>query len=207
MSRSIVYIDGFNMYYGAIRGGPHKWLDLQNYFTRLRQADEIQKIYYFSALVGGPSRARQQDYLRALETLPLVKVVLGRFKNKQVKCLETSCQHPGRRLFQMPEEKHTDVNIAVQMVVDAFQDTCERMILVSGDSDLVPGVSRVKNLFPNKEVIVYVPSSDPVRGAAVELRSCADKARDLPLQLMAKAQFPARVPDGAGGFIEKPVGW
>lgn len=65
MARSIVYIDGFNLYYGAIRGGPFKWLDLQAYFRRLRQADDIQRIYYFSALVDGPGRARQETYLRA----------------------------------------------------------------------------------------------------------------------------------------------
>jgi hypothetical protein len=24
-----VYIDGFNLYYGLLRGTPHKWLDLE----------------------------------------------------------------------------------------------------------------------------------------------------------------------------------
>jgi uncharacterized LabA/DUF88 family protein len=202
-----VYVDGFNLYYGAIRGGQHIWLNLQDYFTRPRQADSIQKIYYFSALVTGPSSVRQATYLRALETLPLVKVVLGRFKNKQIRCLQSQCQYPGNRIFQMPEEKHTDVNIAVQMIVDAFQNACDRFILVSGDSDLVPGISRVKALFPKKEIIVYVPSRNPLRGAAVELRSNADIARNLPLQLLAPSQFPAQVPDGAGGVIQKPPGW
>jgi hypothetical protein len=46
MARSIIYIDGFNFYYGAIKGGPHKWLNLDSLFTRLRQADQIQRIYY-----------------------------------------------------------------------------------------------------------------------------------------------------------------
>jgi 6-hydroxy-3-succinoylpyridine 3-monooxygenase len=205
--RSIVYIDGFNLYYGAIKGTQYKWLNLEDYFTRLRQSDSIQRIYYFSALVTGPSLANQQAYLRALATLPLVRIVLGRYKNKRVKCLDRYCQHPGQRIFQMPEEKHTDVNIAVQMVVDAFQNTCDTMILVSGDSDLVPGVNRVKSLFPEKEIIVYVPSRDPVRGAAVELRASANTHRDLPLLLLKPSQFPHQVPDGAGAFIQKPATW
>ena len=37
--RSIVYIDGFNLYYGALKGGPYKWLDLERFFRRLRNAD------------------------------------------------------------------------------------------------------------------------------------------------------------------------
>jgi hypothetical protein len=27
-SRAIVYVDGFNLYYGALKGTPHRWLDL-----------------------------------------------------------------------------------------------------------------------------------------------------------------------------------
>ncbi len=117
------------------------------------------------------------------------------------------CSFSGPRIFQMPEEKHTDVNIAVQMVVDAFDGACDRMVLVSGDSDLVPGVKLVKSRFPNIKIQVYVPSRSPTRGAAVELRSYADRARDLPLQLLRPAQFPNKVPDGFGGFVQKPANW
>jgi len=208
MNRSIVYIDGFNLYYGAIRGGPHKWLNLQDYFTRVRQADVIQRIYYFTAMVNGLGhRYRQEVYLRALETLPLVKVILGRYKLKQVECGVTQGHYNGRRMFQVPEEKRTDVNIAIQMLDDAYHDACDRLILVSGDSDLVPSINRIKVIFPQKQVYVYVPSRNPTRGAAVELRSSADHAKDLPLSLLGPAQFPVRIPDGSGGVIQKPVEW
>ena len=107
----------------------------------------------------------------------------------------------------MPEEKRTDVLIALAMVQDAFQDRCDRLIVVSGDSDLVPAIRTVKNLTPEKEVVVYVPALDPRRGAAVELRSAADKDRILPNQLIRRSQFPATIPDGAGGVIHRPKGW
>ena len=45
--RSIIYVDGFNLYYGAIRGGAHKWLDLQRYVTMIRKGDDIRQIHYF----------------------------------------------------------------------------------------------------------------------------------------------------------------
>ncbi len=65
--RTIVYVDGFNLYYGAVRGGPYKWLDLERYFKLLRKDDELRRICYFAALLDGPRRSSQAAYLRALE--------------------------------------------------------------------------------------------------------------------------------------------
>jgi 6-hydroxy-3-succinoylpyridine 3-monooxygenase len=33
--RTIVYVDGFNFYYGEVRGTPYKWLDLVALFSRV----------------------------------------------------------------------------------------------------------------------------------------------------------------------------
>jgi 6-hydroxy-3-succinoylpyridine 3-monooxygenase len=134
-------------------------------------------------------------------------VRLGKFKNKRVECVVAACTYPGTRRFKSPEEKRTDVNIAVQMLDDAYQDACDTLVLVSGDSDLVPAVARVKARFPNKKVVVYIPSRDPDHGAAYELRGSEDEHRDLPLSLLKHAQFPKDVPDGAGGFVTKPTEW
>ena len=205
--RSIVYVDGFNLYYGALKGTRHKWLNLEKLFHLLRPGDHIQQIHYFSALVGGASQADQETYLRALATLPLVNVVLGRFKLKRVLCLSSACTFGGNRFFQMPEEKHTDVNVALHMLDDAYQGRCDNLILVSGDSDLVPALRMVKRRFPAVRLILYVPANNPIRGAAVELRSAADKHRALPLNLLPHSQFHARIPDGAGGFVQKPPTW
>ena len=206
-NRSIVYIDGFNLYYGLVRGTSYKWLNLQRYFTLLRPDDDLQQIHYFTALVNGPTRPNQETYLRALATLPLVNIVLGKFKTKRVHCGVHGCAFPGDRFFQAMEEKRTDVNIAIHILDDVYQGRCDRLILVSGDSDLVPAINKVKDLFPTKQVIVYVPARNPVRGAAVELRSAADKHRTLPMNLLQHAQFPHHFPDGAGNFLTKPSHW
>lgn len=204
---TIVYIDGFNLYYGAVRGSAFKWLNLQRFFQLLRPADNILGIHYFTALVDGPTRPNQTVYLRALGTLPLVNVVLGKFKKKQVRCTNSACTFAGDRFFEVPEEKRTDVNIAVFLLDDAYQNKCGHSIVVSGDSDLVPAISLLKVRFPHKKVTVYVPSRNPKRGAAVELRSVADKHRTLPLNLLPFAQFPNPLPDGVGGFLHKPASW
>lgn len=205
--RANVYIDGFNLYYGAVRNTRYKWLDLEQLFILLRPHDNIQVINYFTARIMGSHAANQAAYLAALASRPKVNIIFGKYKLKTVLCRVADCTFDGRRTFQMPEEKRTDVLIALAMVQDAFQDRCDRLIVVSGDSDLVPAIRTVKNLTPEKEVVVYVPALDPRRGAAVELRSAADKDRILPNQLIRRSQFPATIPDGAGGVIHRPKGW
>jgi 6-hydroxy-3-succinoylpyridine 3-monooxygenase len=166
--RTIVYIDGLNLYYGAVRDAPAlKWLNIDQLCGRLRPHDNIQAIKYFSAPIVGKTRPNQDTYLRALSTLPRVQVILGRFKERNVKCGVTGCTYTAMKWFKVPEEKRTDVNIAVAMVDDAYQNACGQLVLISGDSDLVPGVATVRNRFPAKKIIVYVPCRNPLRGAAV----------------------------------------
>jgi 6-hydroxy-3-succinoylpyridine 3-monooxygenase len=205
--RSIVYIDGFNFYYGAVKGTSHKWLNLQKYFELLRQDDELQKIWYFTAKVSGVQLARQETYFDALATMPLIEMVFGLYKLKKLRCKIRECGYQGNKSYKVPEEKGTDVNIALQMLDDAYQGACDRIILVSGDSDLVPAVKLVKKRHPEIQVTVYIPASDPRRGAATELRSVADKHKTLPTALLSKAQFPDDLIGASGKNICKPSNW
>jgi uncharacterized LabA/DUF88 family protein len=195
------------MYYGALRGTEHRWLNLERYFQFIRKHDEIQQIKYFTARIAGPRAGTQATYLRALETRPLVSIVLGKFKRKAVRCSVTRCSFDGQRDFKVPEEKRTDVNIGLHMLDDAYRDRCDTFVVVSGDSDLVPAVDMVKQRFPKKKIVVYVPTRSKIRGAALELRNAADKHRDLPLAELRHAQFPASVPAEGLRPIEKPADW
>jgi uncharacterized LabA/DUF88 family protein len=206
--RTIFYIDGLNLYYGAVRDTPAlKWLNIERYCKLLRPHDDISLIRYFSALIDGPTRRNQEVYLRALSTTPLVEVILGKFKQKTVKCGVAACTSTLDKWYTTQEEKRTDVNIAVFMVDDAHRNVCDQFIIFSGDSDLVPAVSMVRLRFPRKKIIVYVPSRNPVRGAAVELRTSAHVHRTLPLLLLSNSQFPDQIPDGAGGMLSRPAAW
>ena len=122
--RTIVYVDGFNFYYGVVKNTGYKWLDFERYFTCLRANDDIRKIKYFTALVeAGAHRVRQEALLNALQTRPLIETILGRFKRKRVTCMYPACNATGLgdRVFEVPEEKRTDVNIAIHMLDDAYQ--------------------------------------------------------------------------------------
>jgi len=82
--QTIVYIDGFNLYYRALKGTRHKWLDICAMSRAALPANFIvSKIKYYTAHVSGRTDpgapVRQHAYLRALETLPNVEIFYGRF--------------------------------------------------------------------------------------------------------------------------------
>ena len=67
-------------------------------------------------------------------------------------------------------------------------------------------------LRPNDDVrairtTVYVPARDPKRGAALELRKAAHKAKTPPQELLRVAQLPLRLQDGSGGSVQRPKEW
>ena len=138
--------------------------------------------------------------------MPIVRIVEGRYKRKRVHCQVADCDFAGRRRFRIPEEKQTDVAIGVHMLDDAYRDRCDRLIVVSGDSDLIPAVKMVKRRFGTKMVHVYVPARDPRRGAAKELRAEADNDRTLPNELVTRCQFPDEI-ETPTGVISKPPEW
>jgi len=156
--------------------------------------------------VDGASAEDQSTYLNALATLSKVRIIEGKFLRKQIVCRVQACTLK-RQTFMRPEEKRTDVNIAVHMLDDAYQGLADRLILVSGDSDLVPAINFVKQRAPTCEIVVYVPNNDPRRGAAVELRSAAHKVRNLPLVELARAQFPKIVAGPGNATYERPGNW
>ena len=87
--RTRVYVDGFNLYYGALKETSFKWLNLVDLsYLLLPSGHTIDKLKYFTARVSGASDpyapARQQIYLNALRTLPEVEICFGSFLAKNV---------------------------------------------------------------------------------------------------------------------------
>jgi hypothetical protein len=85
--RTIIYIDGFNLYYRALRGTPYKWLNLQALcIDLLDPSNNIEQIKYFTARVSGrqdpDEPKRQHAYLRALDSLPRLEIFYGNFITK-----------------------------------------------------------------------------------------------------------------------------
>lgn len=61
--RTNVYVDGFNLYYGSLKGTAYKWLDPDALCQRLLPRNEVHRIRYFTAMItaGRATRTVRRD--------------------------------------------------------------------------------------------------------------------------------------------------
>lgn len=207
--RTIVYVDGFNLYYGSLKGTPYKWLDLCAYFRAALPADcTLEAVKYFTARVsprpGDPDVALHQDaYLRALRAVcgASLQIIEGRFITKP-KSLPLETPPPRFARVLVSEEKGSDVNLAVHLVNDAWADRFECAAVVSNDSDMENAL-RIAKYERGKHVLLYTPGY-PVRRRAIQLKRWSNRRFAIDPTLLAASQLPDPVP---GTNLTKPQGW
>ena len=152
--RVIVYVDGFNFYYG-LKKNPrwrrYYWLNVVKFFeTFLRPSQELLCIKYFSARPHNPDKAlRQNAFFQANKENPKFQLFLGKYLQKNIQCY--NCGY----VIQTYEEKESDVRIATQIVNDANNHFCDVAIVVSADSDMLPAVEMA--LASGTNVFVFFP--------------------------------------------------
>ena len=141
--KTFVYVDGFNLYYGAVKDTPYKWLDINKLCQLLLPNRTISRVKYFTARVGGrPGNRnqpmRQQAFLRALATLPNLEIVFGHFLSNATFMPLANPKRGGPRYVKVvkTEEKGSDVNLATHLVRDAFRNEFDTAVLITNDSDL-----------------------------------------------------------------------
>jgi len=161
-TRTNLYVDGFNLYYGAAKNTRLKWVNVIALAQAVIPGLQVNRTRYFTAMVKStptdPQQAqRQQTYIRALETLPNLTVHYGRYQETKIKARH--CQPPPDTVqVYKTEEKGTDVNLATYMLVDAFRDDCDQLVVITNDSDLAEPI-RIINAELNLKVIVLNPHS------------------------------------------------
>ena len=96
------------------------------------------------------------------------EVIKGQFYEKQVTC--KVCKNK----YTVAEEKRTDVNISVRMMRDCATGDVDTLVLVCADSDLIPPLQCIKELYPEKKVRVYFPPG-LYSGAHVALMKAENK--------------------------------
>ena len=207
--RTNVYIDGFNLYYGALKFTKFKWLNLRSLSNVLFPDDDIQRISYFTARL--TPRAydlaqpeRQHIYLRALQTLSDLYIFYGVFRDRKMK-LPLASSNPSKPKFVeviKPEEKGTDVNLATRLLVDGFAGEYDHAVIISNDSDLAMPIRYVKSKLDLKISLVN-PSTLPTHGNLVK---AATYVRRLHRSHIAQSQFSRVLWDRHGRF-EKPATW
>lgn len=203
-----VYIDGFNLFYGALKKTPYRWLDLENLCGFLLPSNEIGAIKYFTAKVSArpddPDQpVRQQLYLRALGTLPKVSVHLGHFLTHKVMMpLAVPPGSPPQYVKVVKtEEKGSDVNLATHLLHDAHMGRFDIAVVVSNDSDLL-GPIRIVREELGKSVGALNPHKNPSRAMLPHL----DFYKPIREGVLKVSQFPDTLTDARGSFT-KPAAW
>jgi hypothetical protein len=207
--RANVYVDGFNLYYGALKNTRYKWLDLDALFRRILPGYDIQRIRYFSARVSGragnpQAPSRQGIYLRALRTLPNVTIHLGHFLTSEVSMPLAYPPATGPRTVKVikTEEKGSDVNLATYLLVDAMRGDCDVAAVVSNDSDLCEPIRIVQ-----QELGVPVGLLNPHPRPSQTLLSLKPAfVRPIRSGPLSASQFPAVMTDAKGKFT-RPSAW
>jgi hypothetical protein len=203
--KTVVYVDGFNLYYGAVKGTPYRWLNIAELCRELLPRDQIASIKYFTALVNPrpndpDQRVHQETYLRALATIPNLTVVLGYFLTHEV-MMPLAGEKGGTTRVIKTEEKGSDVNIATHLLVDGFKNEYELAIVVSNDSDLSLPIRFVVD-----ELRKPVGLLNPQKHPSVELSRCSTFIKQIRGGVLARSQFPASLTDRHGPFA-KPGAW
>jgi uncharacterized LabA/DUF88 family protein len=218
MLRTIVYIDGFNLYYRALRGTTHKWLNVAALSeAALPTTCQIKRVNYYTARISGrtdpTAPARQHIYLRALESLPLVAIHYGKFlaNKKWAGLVQPPDFRPG---FPLPagavpevayvwktEEKGSDVNLGVHLVRDAFMGEFDEAAILTNDTDLIEAV-RIVTREVGLPVTLLTPENKPA-GGLVKVASHVRHFRDY----LGACQFPPSVTLPNGRIIQKIPHW
>jgi uncharacterized LabA/DUF88 family protein len=202
MARIAFFVDGFNLYHALQANSAYhkyKWLDLSRLckaFTTKK--DQIVGIHYFTALTtwNQQKMARHKNYIRALESTA-VHIVYGEFKRKDKFC--PLCQ----KTYHTFEEKQTDVNVAIYLFKLAIQDVYDTAIIISGDSDLIPSLSAVQIMFPQKRIGVIIP----IGRASESLKQTADFHMKMRQYHLQSSLFPPVVELGQNQTVTCPVTW
>ena len=214
--KTIVYVDGLNLYYATLRGTAFKWLDLYALFQDhvLGAATRVEKVRYYTAPVKGSSSddptspQRQQRYLRALKaycgdrieivqgaivrTTPILRLANALSNNSAAKV----------RVVQLTE-KQTDVNLAADLISDAWHGRCEQAVVCSNDRDLVGALFAVQRDHPGIVIGVVAPVRDQ-RYVSTYLSKHANWHKTLSPSHLPRAQLPERIP---GTQLSRPDAW
>lgn len=208
--RTAIYVDGFNLYYSALKAERTlRWLDIRAMAQgALRPHNQIVLTRYFTAKVSAtPSNAgapnRQDAYLRALQAhVPNLTVHLGTFRTERRRRPLASPQPGGPATVEVLErcEKGSDVNLAVNLLNDAWADRFDCAVVVSNDSDLAEAIFLTRA--HGKVVGILTARKRPTQ----ELAQQASFYHRITRTHLTHSQLPDPVA-GPNGPIHKPTGW
>ncbi len=213
--KTALYVDGFNFYYGVTsyfrrereqRGYSLSglcWTDFRALAERhlMKPGQSLARLAYFTAPVTPAVETSERPgetsryglWMKALRTIPGVEVIQGFHKPHGAE--------PGHAA-KARDEKQTDVNLAVELLLDAANNVFEQAFVLSGDSDQIPAIiaaayrigngRRVRVLIPPGQDAEdwkkrYAPAAYALRQRGIEFKSLGPNQVDV--QTLTEAQL------------------
>jgi uncharacterized LabA/DUF88 family protein len=200
-----IYVDGFNLYYGALKSTPYRWLDIAKLCRIMLPSDSIGQIKYFTALVNprpsDPDQStRQQIYLRALQTIPNLEIIYGHFLTHEI-MMPLAPPKSGYVKVIKTEEKGSDVNLAIHLLSDGYKNAYDVAVIVSNDSDLLLPIQ-----FTKKELGKKIGILNPQKHPSKALIANVDFVKNIRKGVLSKSLFPRVLKDSQGIFTQ-PATW
>lgn len=179
-----VYIDGYNLFYGALKSPKVdlnaplniqsiqqqkidstrrlRWLNPEELVCRfIKHPFTINKIKFYTADIiafynGHKAPERQAEYYKALCTLPNIEIHKGRFYKNKASMPAYPITNPIAMVNVLKtEEKGSDVNLATHLVYDACQGNFDMAVIITNDSDLLEPIKTVQIL--GKKILILCP--------------------------------------------------
>ena len=139
-----IYIDGSNLYFSVKKTFNCK-IDLKKFCEKLIGKDKLVKINYYIAPVeqftNPKMYAQQQSFLEKIREIDKLNIIFGRLEKRK---------RDGEEYYI---EKATDVNLALDLALDAQKEDYDKAFLVSNDGDFSGAVSSAIGF---KKKVVYV---------------------------------------------------
>lgn len=224
--KTIVYVDGYNLFYGCLKHSADKWLDLNAlFFDKILHAQcpgcEPVSLKFFTADIkakiasqGQGAQIAQQSYHRALQAKnpDQFRIIKGYYSLDKARLL--AYQQPPDKTKRIDvwrlEEKQTDVNIALEAYRDAAKGNAEHLVFVSNDTDLAPALAAIREDFGDNVklgVIIPVRKTTEGRPGNQQLDDYADWTRKyITDEELASSQLPDKIPTKKKPII-KPEYW
>ena len=219
--RTIVYIDGFNLYYRMLKDKPaSKWINPKALAEAVLNSQHvITRVNYYTARISSQPHnidapARQALYLKALSSVPEIAVHEGTFMTSKpwMRLATPPRAKPDTYVWNQPapalvrviksEEKGSDVNLGVHLVRDALTNAFDVAVVLTNDSDLVEPI-RIAVQEAGKRVGLLVPVGSPTQS----LVAVASFYLHIRPGHLSAAQFPDPVTFRDGSSVARPITW
>jgi len=204
------YIDGFNFYYGLCSHDKWKryyWIDIVKFCRNFLKEDQtLAFVKYFTARPINVGKCMRQNVL--METNKALngkkfKVYYGKYYE-----VKRTCKGTCKEVYKDNEEKQSDVNIALNILEDYILEYCNKTIIISADSDLLPAARSIMRLEKTIQKGHFVEFIFPPEQYSSDIYNSSFSVKLLKnyKSYLNRALMPLKVKTGKGIF-EIPSRW